>query len=67
MVCLYLSEQCKQNKHESCHGGFPAFPGSFGGSRCTCTCHVHKSYSNEEIKKIREDIEQKPFDNKKLR
>ena len=39
MVYLYLSEMCEQGKCELCDGGTKALPMTFGGSKCTCSCH----------------------------
>jgi hypothetical protein len=39
MVYLYLCKACEDEHHGECEKGFPAPPGVFGGSKCTCLCN----------------------------
>jgi len=43
VVYLFISDACEQGHHQSCDGGKPSPPGTFGGSKCTCHCHTPKA------------------------
>ena len=37
MVYIIPADRCNC---KTCHGGFPAPPGVYGGSKCACRCHA---------------------------
>lgn len=41
---LTLFQQCADGNHTACPVAYPAPPGQYGGSRCTCSCHLPKPH-----------------------
>jgi len=41
-VCITTFPECSRGEHSKCPGQHNAPPGHYGGSRCTCSCHINK-------------------------